>query len=447
MERDPSYPTQSRSDPAVSDHSSPSFSLNFGSQLLQRWYPSQLLYGAAQYSDGEDVPPQNRTIPPLTRASDIGHQFLTYPVLGCGHPMNFSEDDQYHQSRLTRISALVPTPETYGTQDDAPHAPHAAGEVERLVASVPPNGHPLPPARAHTLNQICPVWNSQNPGVDDADALYSPHPVESNGGSSMLQFPPFKSPPHDARLIAINDTIQTDVPDWTEEYGHADSIHLGTLGGHCYTRTPRAYCDSHESQTPFPYYIIPPPEHVFTVYGPTLAYPPIAPNTADQTIMNVGTKPLPLDYTAPQPGGGDDRGWAGENYHVSGEASHSNEFWHQQPYSSQCLRPHNIRGPSVHDGSLGASHAGAGPPAGAPVACVACNHPAPEQCGWQDIGSGTCSRSVTCGDLSRHLATFHGIKDIPFDTEIECRWCSPPTTLTRKSMLRHCREVHLNHPR
>lgn len=249
------------------------------------------------------------------------------------------------------------------------------------------------------------------------------------------------SPPHDARLIAVNDT-ESDVRDWT--CGHADSINLGTLRAHCYTRALRTYCGSHELQTPLPHYVIPPPEHVLTVYGPIPAYPQVALNTADQNMMNEGTKPLPLDYTAPQPGGGDDRGWAGGNYHASGEASYSNEFWHQQSYSSQYLRLHSIGGSSVHEGSLGASHSSAGPPAGTPVAC---DHPAPEQCGWQDIGSGTCSRSVTCRDLSCHLATFHGIKGISCNTEIECRWCSPPTTLTRKSMLRHCREVHLNHPR
>ncbi|KAI5997438.1 hypothetical protein EDD15DRAFT_343609 [Pisolithus albus] len=184
---DLSHPTQSDSVPAVLDHSPPTFSCDVAPwQLQQPWDPSQMLYAADQFSDSEDVSPQERTIPPLTQASDIGHQFLTYPVVGYSHPTNLSEDDQYQPSRLTRISALAPPPETYGTQDYAPRAPPVTSKAESLVASMPPNARPLPPSQAHTLNQIYPVENSQYLRVDNADASYSPHPIENNGGSPKV---------------------------------------------------------------------------------------------------------------------------------------------------------------------------------------------------------------------------------------------------------------------
>ncbi|KAI6022208.1 hypothetical protein BKA83DRAFT_12879 [Pisolithus microcarpus] len=452
---DLSYPAQSRSVPAVLDHPPPTFSCDVApSQLQQPWDRSQMLYAADQYSNGEDVSPQDRTIPPLTQASDIGHQFLTYPVVGYDHPTNSSEDDQYQPSRLTRISALAPPSETYGTQDYAPHAPPVTSEADSLVAFMgylrtpqPPNGRPLPPTQSHTLNQIYPAQNSQYPSVDNADASYSPHPVENNGGSSM--YLPFKPPPHDTGPLGIDDTIQIDGPKWTRttEYGYANSMNLGGVGGRGLFGTPRTFCGFHESQTSLPYYTVPPSEQVLVACDPTAAYPPIVPNTADQATMNVGTQPLPLDYTAPQAGGGDDRGRMGGNHHVSGPAAQPNELSQQQPYSSHCLRSDNIGGPSVHGGSPGANHSGTGPPGDAPAACVVCNPKAPKHCGWQYIGGGICDSPVTCSDLPHHLATFHGIKDIPSRDNVECRRCSPPQILKRKGMLRHYKEVHLNHQR
>ncbi|KAI5992914.1 hypothetical protein EDD15DRAFT_2367677 [Pisolithus albus] len=429
---DLSYPTQSRSVRAALDHSPPTSSCDVApSQLQQPWDFSQMLYGADQYYDGEDVPPQDRTIPPLTQASDIGHQFLTYPVVGYGHPTNSSEDDQYQPSRLTRISALAPPPETYGTQGYAPRAPPVTSEAESLVASM-----------AHTLNQIYPVENSQYLRADNADASYSPHPIENNGGSP-------KPPPHDTGPLGIDNIIQIDGPTWTRtaEYGYSNSMNLGGVGGRGLPGTLRTICGFHESQTPLPCDTVPPSEQVFAACSPTAVYPPILPNAADPTTMNVGTRPLPLDYSAPQPGGGDDHGWMGGGYHVSGQAAQPNELWQQQPNSSHSLRSDNIGSPSVHGGSPGASHSGTGPPGSAPVACVVCNPIAPALCGWQDMSGRTCDKSVTCGDLAHHLATFHGIKDIPSRREVECRRCSPPQTLKRKSMLRHYKEAHLNHPR
>ncbi|KAI6095909.1 hypothetical protein F5141DRAFT_623545 [Pisolithus sp. B1] len=446
MERDPSYPTQSCSVPAVLEHSSPSLSWGVvRSQLLQEWDPSQMLYSAEYYSDSEDVLPPTRTIPPLTRASDIRHQCWTYPVLACGHSVNLSEDGQYYPSRLTRISALAPPQETCRTQGYAPHTLHVTGEVESLVAFMqPPNTHPFPHTEAHTLKQMCPLWNSQNLGVENTDASYLPHPVENNGESSTL--PPFKPPPHDTCPLATDDTIRVDGPEWTTD--HANSINLGTLTGHRESQAP-TFHGVHESQTPLPY-MAPPSEHVLPACSPTPAYPQITSNVAEETTMNVGTIPLPLDYTAPQPGGGDDQGWVGGNHHTSGEVAplpYPNEPCHQQPYSLHCLCPHDTRNSSMHEGSPEADHPHAGSSMNAPVAYVAHDRTAPKLCGWRDVSGGTCDIPVTYDNVPHHLRTFHSIEGIAANVEIECRWCSPPKTLKRKGMVRHCREVHLEHPR
>ncbi|KAI6137334.1 hypothetical protein F5141DRAFT_80733 [Pisolithus sp. B1] len=433
MERDPSYPTQSCSVPAVLDHSPPSFSWDVAhSLLLQGRDPGQMLYGAECYSDGEDVPPQHRTIPPLTRAPDIGQQFLTHPVLGCGHPVNLSEDCQYYPSRLTRISALAPPQEACGTQGHAPRSLHVADRGESLVGSMPPNVHPLPHTQAYTLNQRCPVWNTQNLGADNADASYSPHPAEKNGETSML--PPFKSLPHDTPPRVIDDTIEIDGLKWTAEYGHANSINLGTPIGHPRSRA-LTFCGPHESQTPLPY-AVPPFGHVLTACGTTPAYPPIAPDIINETIMNVETIPLPLDYTAPQPGGGNDHEWMGGIYHPSGELA---------PLSYR--RPCNVGIPSMHERPPEADHPRVASTMNVPVAYVACDRTAPKLCGWRDINGGTCDMPVTYDTVPHHLRTFHGIEGMAANVEIECRWCSPPKTLRRKHMVKHFREAHLKHPR
>ncbi|KAI6125576.1 hypothetical protein EDD16DRAFT_423050 [Pisolithus croceorrhizus] len=446
MERDPSYPTQSCSVPAVSDYSWPSLSWDaVHPQLLQEEDPSQMLCSAEYYSDSEDVLPPTRTIPPLTRASEIRHQGWTYPVLACGHPVDFFEDDHYYPSRLTWTSALAPLQETCRTQSYAPHPLHVTGEVESLVASMQPSiTHSLPHAEAHTLKQMCPLWNSQDLGVDNAGASYSPQPVENNGGSSTL--PPFKPPPRDTVSLAIDDTIQVDGPKWTTD--HANSINPGTLTGHRESQA-LTFRGVHESQTPFPY-TAPPSGHVLPACSPTLACPQITLNIAEETLMNVGKMSLPPDYTAPQPGGGEDHGWMGGNYHASGEVAplpYSNEPCLHRPYSPHCICPHNTGNPSTHEGSPEADHPRAGSSMSAPAAYVAHDRTAPKLCGWRDVSGGTCNIPVTYDNMPHHLRTFHGIEGIAANVEIECRWCSPPKTLKRKSMVRHCREVHLEHPR
>ncbi|KAI6018841.1 hypothetical protein EDC04DRAFT_3144183 [Pisolithus marmoratus] len=402
MQNGPSYSTQSSNVHVLLEHFPPPFSRGIVcSQKQQECDPYHVPYGAPRYcSVGEDLPRQNRTPPSLSAR----------------RPVTLSEYNRHFRNRLTRAVALAPALGTYGTRD----YPRRADDVKNAEASM-----------AHTLDQ----------GVGNPVSSWSTQPVGDNGQSSMV--PSIKLPPHNADSPPINDTVQIRMPIWIAEHGHANPINLGTLRGHRQCRNVRTFCDTDEWRLPLPY-MAPPSGHVLTGRDP----PPILPNSANDTAVNMGTKPFPLGCTAPQPGRGDDYQWVNGNYCSSSRvtpSSHPNAPWHQQP--SYRLHHHEIEYLSVRERSPEANHSHTGILVNAPAACKPSNHTAPKHCGWRDNGDRVCDMLVTYDGLARHLAKIHNIKDIASDAKIECRWCFPGKIVSRKNVLRHLREKHLLCPR
>ncbi|KAI6146901.1 hypothetical protein BKA82DRAFT_815679 [Pisolithus tinctorius] len=136
--------------------------------LQQEYDPSNMLYGAepADYSNGEDVLHQDRTIPPST------HNL----------PIILSE---YFPSHLTRTSALAPAFGTFGTCDYALRTLYVADNAKHAEATMPPYTRSLPPNQAHTLNQMDPVSGVQNVGLGNPAASYSIQPAGESEGSLM----------------------------------------------------------------------------------------------------------------------------------------------------------------------------------------------------------------------------------------------------------------------
>ncbi|KAI6046932.1 hypothetical protein EDC04DRAFT_3136192 [Pisolithus marmoratus] len=66
-------------------------------------------------------------------------------------------------------------------------------------------------------------------------------------------------------------------------------------------------------------------------------------------------------------------------------------------------------------------------------------------CGWQDDKGKECGALIRFGDCPNHFATVHGIKNIKWDAQLICRWCSSETQrkVIRKNLMRHVREAHL----
>ncbi|KAI6018822.1 hypothetical protein EDC04DRAFT_446780 [Pisolithus marmoratus] len=453
MQSDPSYSTQLFDTHAVLDCSPPLFPGDVACAEQQQWCdPSHTLYDATprRCPDGQDVLRQNL---PLTQGSfPIGDQFLSYPVFGYGCPMIFSEYDRHFQNGLMRASVPAPALGMYGTRDYPPRALYFTNDVENAEASM-----------VHTFDQTCPACNVQDVRGDDPVTPCQTSLVEENGRSSIMgltsegtisgaKVPSSRLPPHDNPYPPINDTVQTGVSIWTTEYGHANPINPEALGGSRHCRDVQAFHDTDEQQLPLSY-MSPTSRHVLTGCDETAASPPVVPNVANETAMNEGMKPLPLDYTGPQPGGADDYEWMCGNYHVSSKVaplSHSNEPRHQQSYSSHRSHQHEIGNLSMRGGSPEVDYSHTGTLVNAPGACVLRNLTAPKPpkpCGWRDSGDRICGILVTYDNLADHLAEIHSIKDLSSDVEIECRWCLPGKMVKRRNILRHFREKHLGYPR
>ncbi|KAI6142150.1 hypothetical protein BKA82DRAFT_336153 [Pisolithus tinctorius] len=95
------YPAQPPDIQIALDHPPPSFSRDVASSE-QECELNYMLYGAVprDFSNGEDVLHQDRTIPPLT-----------------GHPVILAEYDQHFPSHLAQTSAIAPAPGIHGTRD------------------------------------------------------------------------------------------------------------------------------------------------------------------------------------------------------------------------------------------------------------------------------------------------------------------------------------------
>ncbi|KAI6018798.1 hypothetical protein EDC04DRAFT_2902091 [Pisolithus marmoratus] len=66
-------------------------------------------------------------------------------------------------------------------------------------------------------------------------------------------------------------------------------------------------------------------------------------------------------------------------------------------------------------------------------------------CGWRDEKGKECGALIRFGDCPDHFAAVHDIKNIKWDAQLICRWCSPETQkeVIRKNLMRHVREAHL----
>ncbi|KAI6117381.1 hypothetical protein EDD16DRAFT_1009755 [Pisolithus croceorrhizus] len=294
---------------------------------------------------------------------------------------------------------------------------------------MPPNALylPRPPA------PMRPDWNVQDIGVNDSITSYRPHLVEGSGRSPTVQSS--EPPPPDRGSLPVHDTAQVGAPTLTVEYG------LSTLGGH------RGYREEQTFDEPNELRFLPSGHVPF----PTPTCPPILPNIADETTMNVGTEPLAMYYTAPQPGHEGNHEWVGGNCYGSGNVASLPpcpvECWHQQPHSFHVPHHQDIGNLSMHGGSPAANHSNTGPSTNAPAADVPRNHVAGKRCGWRGDGGIECGVLVTYDNLAHHFATFHGVRNIASAVEITCRWCSPGKVIKRVSILRHLREYHLRYRR
>lgn len=70
----------------------------------------------------------------------------------------------------------------------------------------------------------------------------------------------------------------------------------------------------------------------------------------------------------------------------------------------------------------------------------------PKECLYQGADGTPCSQEITCANVSEHFVS-HGIKNLPHDEMILCRWEGCSEEISRKNFVRHVRGRHLGHVR
>lgn len=68
--------------------------------------------------------------------------------------------------------------------------------------------------------------------------------------------------------------------------------------------------------------------------------------------------------------------------------------------------------------------------------------PVSTRCQWQSQGSLVCGQEITGEAVPKHLA-LHGIRNMRRDLIAQCCWGECGASITRQSITRHLREVHL----
>lgn len=66
-------------------------------------------------------------------------------------------------------------------------------------------------------------------------------------------------------------------------------------------------------------------------------------------------------------------------------------------------------------------------------------------CGWKGADGNICGKMID-SNCQNHFVV-HGIVNLPANVIVTCGWCMSDNKMTRGSILRHIREVHLGIPR